>query len=66
VDYGLQIPYVVPASRRDPLTFMERADDGPSRTVENAAIAGFDEVHFLPTSVDPAEIDRLEDVLAGL
>ena len=37
-----------------------------ARTVANAAAAGFDEVHFLPTTVDPAEIDRLEDVLAGL
>jgi hypothetical protein len=40
--------------------------DAIARTVENAATAGFDEVHFLPTTVDPAEIDRLEDVLAAV
>jgi hypothetical protein len=27
---------------------------------------GFDEVHFLSTTVDPAEIDRLQDVLAAV
>jgi alkanesulfonate monooxygenase SsuD/methylene tetrahydromethanopterin reductase-like flavin-dependent oxidoreductase (luciferase family) len=33
-------------------------------TVANASAAGFDEVHFLPTTVDVAEIDRLEQALA--
>ncbi|HEY7106992.1 MAG TPA: LLM class flavin-dependent oxidoreductase [Acidimicrobiia bacterium] len=40
--------------------------DAIAQTVANAAAAGFDEVHFLPTTVDPTEIDRLEDVLARL
>jgi alkanesulfonate monooxygenase SsuD/methylene tetrahydromethanopterin reductase-like flavin-dependent oxidoreductase (luciferase family) len=32
-------------------------------TLAHAEAAGFDEVHFLPTTVDPTEIDRLERVL---
>jgi alkanesulfonate monooxygenase SsuD/methylene tetrahydromethanopterin reductase-like flavin-dependent oxidoreductase (luciferase family) len=35
-----------------------------AETITNAAAAGFDEVHFLPTTTDPAEIDRLEAALA--
>ena len=35
-------------------------------TVANAEAAGFDEVHFNPTTVDRAEIDRLEAVLTQL
>lgn len=33
-------------------------------TVTNAAAAGFDEVHFLPTTADPSEIERLQDALS--
>jgi len=32
--------------------------------VQHAGAAGYDEVHFLPTTTDPAEIDRLEEALA--
>ena len=34
--------------------------------VANAGAAGFDEVLFNPTTVEPAEIDRLESVLSNL
>jgi alkanesulfonate monooxygenase SsuD/methylene tetrahydromethanopterin reductase-like flavin-dependent oxidoreductase (luciferase family) len=40
--------------------------DAIARTVANAADAGFDEVHFNPTTTDPGEIDRLEAVLTAL
>jgi alkanesulfonate monooxygenase SsuD/methylene tetrahydromethanopterin reductase-like flavin-dependent oxidoreductase (luciferase family) len=40
--------------------------DAIATTVANADQAGFDEVHFLPTTTDPAEIDRLEVVLGRL
>ena len=37
-----------------------------TETVKNAEAAGFDEVHFNPTTVEHTEIDRLESVLANL
>ena len=40
--------------------------DAIARTVSNAEAAGFDEVHFNPTTVDVAEIDRLEAVLSSM
>jgi len=35
-----------------------------AQTIANAEAAGFDEIHFNPTTTDLAEIDRLESVLA--
>ena len=40
--------------------------DAVATAIANAEAAGFDEVHFNPTTTDPAEIDRLEAVLADL
>lgn len=40
--------------------------DAVADAITNAAAAGFDEIHFNPTTTDPTEIDRLEAVLAEL
>jgi hypothetical protein len=41
-------------------------DDGLRRAVEHAQAAGFDELLLTPTTTDPDEISRAEDVLADL
>ena len=61
--YGFADP-AVRAATVEQLTIASPA--AIAEAVSNASAAGFDELHFNPTTVDPSEIDRLEDVLQRL